>query len=152
MLVYRVCKNIEFKKILNENNFNNIGNYFTKTNLNTHNYDEKYKYLHFFKDKESIFYLRTLKDRYLCIYDIPEEILSKYIGTGYYWDFINYKDLNDVVEYAIENEAIDISFLKQVAYIKCDIEYEDYLDDNELIDYVDVIYSFMDNKKRILKK
>ena len=78
MLVYRICKKSELERIFEDNNFTNVGYNFPVSDLNTHNYTENSKYLHFFLKKESIFYLRTLKDRYICIYDIPEDILNRY--------------------------------------------------------------------------
>lgn len=152
MIVYRVCKNEELQIIFKDNGFTNVGYNFNDSNLNTHQYSKNNKYLHFFLNKDSIFYLRTLKDRYICIYDIPEEILNKYEGMGYYWDYINYKTLNEVVEYAIEISNIRMEYLKQVSYIKQDLDYEALLEDCDLSEYVDVIYNRMNEKRFLLKK
>lgn len=152
MLVYRICKKTEIEKIFIDNNFANVGYNFSISNLNNHNYNENCKYLHFFPQKGFIFYLGTLKDRYICIYDIPEDILNRCKGIGYYWNFINYSTLNEVTEYAIENYAVDLEFLKQVGYIKKDIEFEDYLDDYDLSNFIDIIYTSTDDKKLVLKK
>ena len=78
MLVYRICKKSELERIFEDTNFTSVGYNFPVFDLNIHNYTENSKYLHFFLKKESIFYLRTLKDRYICIYDIPEDILNRY--------------------------------------------------------------------------
>lgn len=152
MIVYRICKRTELQKIFEYNNFTNVGYNFSILDLNTHNYNKNSKYLHFFKNKESIFYLRTLKDRYICVYDIPEDILNRYKGIGYYLDYINYRILNEVTEYAIENNVIDLKFLKQVGYIKRDIEFEEYLDDCDLTDFIEIIYTCTGDKKLVLKK
>lgn len=57
-----------------------------------------------------------------------------------------------MIEYAIENYAVDLEFLKQVGYIKKDIEFEDYLDDDDLSNFIDIIYTSTDDKKLVLKK
>lgn len=152
MIVYRICKKEELQKVIEDNNFTNTGYNFSVSDLNTHNYNKNSKYLHFFLNKESIFYLRTLKDRYICVYDIPEDILNRYKGIGYYWDYINYRTLNKVTEYAIENKVIDLKFLKQVSYIKRDIDFEEYLDDYEMRNFIEIIYNCIEDKKLVLKK
>lgn len=152
MIVYRICKMAELKKIFEDNNFTNVGYNFSNSDLNTHNYNKSSKYLHFFLNKDSIFYLRTLKDRFICVYDIPEYILNRYKGIGYYWDYINYRTLNEVIEYAIENNVIDLKFLKRVSYIKCDVEFEEYLVDNNMTNFTEIIYTCVDDKKLVLKK
>ena len=152
MVVYRVCKKEELKKILEDNSFRNIGYNFFDSNLNTHKYNINSKYLHFFLNKDSILYLRTLKDRYICIYDIPEDILKQSEGIGYYWDYINYRVLNEVTEYAVESSNIKMIYLKQVSYIKKDIDDEEFLDDYDLSEYVDTIYNSVEGKRLLLKK
>ena len=67
MLVYRICKKDEIDNILNNKSFVNVGNNYNYSCINNHNYNENKKYLHFFLNLDSILYLRTLKDRYLCI-------------------------------------------------------------------------------------
>ena len=117
MLVYRICKKDEIEKIFKEKSFENIGRYFQiNSSLNNHNYEDVYRYMHFFDDKVNILYL-NLSNHYLCTYDIPEDILCKYVGIGYYWDFEFLEHLENVKEYAVKSEEMDISFLKQVDYI-----------------------------------
>lgn len=144
MIVYRVCNKEEIENIFKDNSFINIGHSFIKSNLNTHNYNEKIKYLHFFANINNIFYLRTLKDRYLCTYDIPCDILNNYQGIGYYLDYINYRELNEVIEYAVCNNVIELSYLKEISYIKENIDYEDFIED-----YLERIYT-NNIKRRVL--
>lgn len=151
MIVYRICKKEEIQEIFRDNSFTNVGSYSCDSNLNTHHYDKNNKYLHFFLNKDSIFYLRTLKDRYICVYDMPEDILEQYKGIGYYWDYINYKNLNEVIEYAVEISNIKMAYLKQIGYIKQDLDYEDFLEDDVLMGYVDVIYNNISEKRLVLK-
>lgn len=152
MIVYRICKKEELEKIFMDNSFLNVGYKFDISNLNTHQYNKNSRYLHFFLDKDSMFYLRTLKDRYVCIYDIPCDILKKYEGIGYYYDYINYSNLNEVIECAVETSNIKIDYLKQVSYIKKDIDYEDLIDDYDLSEFVDAIYNSVDEKRLVLEK
>lgn len=138
MIVYRVCKKIEIDKIFEDNNFQNVGSNYCGTTINDHKYDKDSKFLHFFPNKDSILFLKTLKDRYFCVYDIPDEILNENMGTGYYLDFINYRDMKEVVEYAISTDIITIDNLKQIYYIKNEIDYEDLLD-NDIDSFIDII-------------
>ena len=77
MLVYRVCSKEEIDKLFQNRDIKDIGNYCTKTDVNNHEYEENSKYIHFFKEKSSIFHF-LLRERYICEYDIPDEILAKY--------------------------------------------------------------------------
>ena len=77
MLVYRVCSGAEIIKLFNDGNFSNVGNFFKKNTLNTHDYKSDKKYLHFFQNIESVIYVET-KGKFLCTYDIPNEMLEKY--------------------------------------------------------------------------
>ena len=89
MVVYRLCNEKEYNEIINSKNFNNVGKKFVSDNkLNTYNYDNNKLYIHFFKNFESIFYLTTTKGYYICIYDIPNDILNENKSTGFYLDKI----------------------------------------------------------------
>lgn len=145
MIVYRVCKKIEIDKIFEDNNFQNVGSNYCGTTINDHKYDKDSKFLHFFPNKDSILFLKTLKDRYFCVYDIPDEILNENMGTGYYLDFINYRDMKEVVEYAISTNIITIDNLKQIYYIKNEIDYEDLLD-NDIDSFINIIYDKSDEE------
>ena len=83
MKVYRVCDKEEIDKILSGVDFKDIGapgiRYKKEPgeiDLNTHIYDENEMYMHFFPDFKDLFYLNLEEGRYICLYDIPEEILE----------------------------------------------------------------------------
>lgn len=154
MLVYRICSKQEIEQILNYNEFTAIGNYgLTYLNNNKNKNNHMYKldklYLHFFKNKDSIFYMDTSEDRFICTYDIPEDILKTGMGTGKYPNYFNFNHLINVCEYAIESSLISFEYLLKVERIKEYIDIEDYMYDNELSEFVDAIY---DKKTKTLKK
>lgn len=81
MKVYRLCRQNEIDEILQNKSFQNVGNFCSEDKTkNTHQYNANKKYLHFFRDKSSLLYLNTLKNRYICTLDIPEYILNSKIG------------------------------------------------------------------------
>ena len=147
MIVYRVCKKDEIDNILNNKSFVNVGNNYNYSCINNHNYNENKKYLHFFLNLDSILYLRTLKDRYLCIYDIDDNILNKNEGLGYYLNYISYSTLDEVIEFRLENKEINFNNLKQVYYINNYIDYEDMLYDFDISKFTDIIYNVGEKKK-----
>lgn len=51
MLVYRGCRKEELVKLFDKYDMNDIGNYFSITEVNNHNYELNQKYLHFLKKK-----------------------------------------------------------------------------------------------------
>jgi len=133
MKVYRLCRKEEIDDILSSQNFSNVGHFCTEDiNKNTHKYDTNKKYLHFFYDKSSLLYLNTLRGRYICTYDIPNEILKTHVGFGKYWGFINYSNLNTVKEYAIECDLLKFEYLVKVDKIMREISYDDYLENSSL--------------------
>ena len=126
MLVYRICDKREIFNILRDESFINVGNVFTsEEKINTHTYQDNEKYMHFFSDFDSVFYLNTFKNNFICTYDIPESLLKTNLGLGFYYDRVNYKVLEAVCEYAINHNEINISYLKKIDQI---IDYLDYLD------------------------
>lgn len=96
MVVYRLCKDDEYFDIFEYRDFSNLGGYFTPSTLNTHKYLEHTNYMHFFADKSSLFYLSLNQGKYVCIYDIPDEILVLGDGVGYYMDYINFRNMDEV--------------------------------------------------------
>lgn len=151
MLVYRVCRKEEILKLFDKYDMNDIGNYFSITEVNNHHYEPNQKYLHFFKDKDSILHF-LLKDKYLCIYDIPEDILKQYEGIGYYLDYFKFAVKIEVDEYAIKCHELSFDYLEKVYYINEEIDLDDYLDDSELTNFLDCIYEKEKGKILILKK
>ena len=149
MLVYRVCKEDEIKKILDEKSFKNVGSkYKIIRKISTHKYDQDKKYLHFFHDYDSLFYLATSEKHYICTYDIPELILKQFEGLGYYYDRIYLEKLESVDEFAIPIEKIDFSYLKKVDKIRKNINFEDYVLGN-YIDNLQTIYNKNSMKTKI---
>ena len=88
MKVYRYLSDEELKHILKNEN-NQIGaSYSSKLACNNHKYRSGVKYLHFFKHKDSIKYLKSqmkfIRPYYICEFKIPLKVLSKGVGKGYY--------------------------------------------------------------------
>ena len=150
MIVYRISKFEEVNKIIENESLDNIGKYFEESKISTHKYIKK-PYLHFFHNLDSIFYLRTLKDRYLCIYDIPEEVLENNVGLGYYLDYFNLRGKRKVKEYAICLEDLKYEYLKEINYIKEYIDIDDYFYHDDLIDKLVPVYKQDNHKKLTLK-
>lgn len=90
MLVYRYLNDRELRAILCDFK-DHIGSYFNHGDklANTHKYQINTRYLHFFKNKSAIEYIKTYhtkdnRDFYICTFDIPKEILAKGVGKGTY--------------------------------------------------------------------
>lgn len=131
MIVYRICNEYEIKEIMKSKSFSNIGNNYTNDKKkNTHNYLQNKKYVHFFKDLSSIYYLNVTKGYYICTYDIPDVLLEENEGIGFYLDREFFKRLEEVCEYAITNDQILFNYLIKVEKINNYIDYEDYIYDN----------------------
>ena len=146
MVVYRLCKVGEVNKLLDSEDLESVaipGKVFIdkqqEKNVNSHNYNFKVSYLHFFKDLSSIFYFYT-EDKYICTYDIPDDKLEKYQGEGFYWDYRNFSKMEAVKEYAIPSFELSFSYLKRIDKIKEFINYEDYLFDPSLSEELETIY------------
>lgn len=146
MLVYRVCSSEEIIKLFNDGNFSNIGNYFNENKLNTHNYNSDKKYLHFFQNIENVIYVET-KGRFLCTYDIPNEILEKYKGFGNYLDSFNFSSLVSILEYAIEVDEMDFEYLESIDRINSCLEFEDCLENMNFTNFTDPVYKKESKKK-----
>ena len=149
MVVYRLCNELEFQKILNTMSFNDIGSlYSDNSKLNNHKYQANQKYLHFFKDYNSLFYLCLKPGSYICTYDIPDNLLEKYVGIGQYLDIIFMRKLENAIEYAIPNDEILFDYLKRIDKVSKYIDYEEYLDG----DYKSSLETLYDKQSKILSK
>lgn len=149
-VVYRVCNSVEVDKILSNGDFAKIGNiynFFNFPKVNNHRYEEKQPYLHFFKELDSISYLKELKGNYLCIYNIPMEILNRYKGIGYYRDLMDDYDFYELEEYAIKSKELLFEYLENILYINREIDFY-FLSDNNLKNFTEIIY---DIKKPFVK-
>ena len=141
MQVYRLCSEYEINIILNTHDFSKISHFFYPSpKMNNHKYQPHQRYLHFFQKLSDILYQDTTSDKILCTYNIPDEILNKYIGLGYYFDYINYNNLQFVTEYAIPNVEINFPYLEKVERLKRNIDYEDFLNDENLMTLTTTIY------------
>ena len=90
MKVYRYLNDRELRAILCDFK-DHIGSYFNHGDklANTHNYKINTRYLHFFKNKSAIKYIKQyhindFREFYICTFDIPKEILLKGVGKGTY--------------------------------------------------------------------
>ena len=150
MRVFRLCREEEIQQILDKKSFENVGNYCTSGKKNSHTYDETKKYLHFFKKKSDLLYLNTLKDRFICVYNIPETVLLKHFGYGKYLDYIQFETLNDVEEFAIPCENIQFDYLESINKIIKDIDFEDMFENPKLKGYLKEVYNSENNYEKII--
>ncbi len=152
MLVYRICDKEEVKKIINGISFDDIGNCFTvNSDLNTHQYKSDIRYLHFFKNYDSVFYLNVTNGYYICTYNIPEEILDLYSGIGLYRDRLFFKSLEEVPEYAVPSNEIKSNYLERIDKVTDYIDFEDYVYGN-YVDNLITIYHYNQSREKVYKK
>ncbi len=95
--------------------------------------------MHFFEDINSILYLDTSAGRYVCTYNVPADILKKCEGYGNYWDYISFKFLCIVKEFAIPSYLLQFEYLENVDLLTSSIDYEDLLD-NKIINLTKRLY------------
>ena len=141
MEVFRLCREDEIQQILDNQSFDKVGNFCRNSEKNSHLYNEEIKYMHFFKKKSDLLYLNTLKGRFICIYNIPRELLSKHFGYGKYLDYIEFSTLNKVEEFAIPSENMRFEYLKSVNKIIKDIDFEDMYETPKLTDFIKETYN-----------
>ena len=150
MLVYRVCQEKEINEIMESKSFDTVGRHYTVNDrVNTHCYRDDKKYLHFFKDRDSIFYCNTSSGNYVCTYDIPDEILLESKGKGYFLDRFAFKHVQEAEEYAIVTDNLSFDYLAKVELIKESMDIEDLLFD-EMDDKLMTVYE--KEKSKTLKK
>lgn len=145
MKVFRLCRENEVKQILDTKSFEYIGNYCRNSEKNSHIYNENIKYLHFFKNKSDLLYLNTLTNRFICVYNIPKEILSMYSGYGKYRDYIRFITLNKVEEFAVPSSIIKFDYLSSISKIVKDIDFEDMCENPNLSGFIQQIYNEANN-------
>ncbi|MBE5757341.1 MAG: hypothetical protein E7345_00205 [Clostridiales bacterium] len=141
MIVYRLCREDEIQKILRNLSFEGVGYYCRNNEKNSHTYNEDIKYMHFFKNKTDLLYLNTLMGRFICVYDIPEELLLKHFGYGKYYDYIRFATLKDVEEFAIPSDNIRFNYLQSINKIIKDIDYEEMYEKFDLREFLQEIYN-----------
>ena len=85
MKVYRIANRLEIDKFLENKTFSNVGSTFNETcKNNSHHYKKNTFYMHFFDSKDDIFYFNSPLKRFLCTYNIPDEVTNGYLGLGKY--------------------------------------------------------------------
>jgi len=149
MIVYRLCKEDEYSAIFKNSDFSNLGNSFKPWVLNTHKYIEGIKYMHFFAAKDSLFYLSLNQGKYVCIYDIPDDILVMGDGFGYYMDYINFRNMDKVREFALPSLMVRFEYLRTVLKINREIDIEDIENGEDVYSFVETVY---DRGKRLKLK
>lgn len=150
MEVYRICSDWEISTILKSKSTSEVGSTFiNNTKINTFDYNPTTKYLHFFQKYEDIFYLDCRGCENICTYDIPEEILAQSQGIGFYYDRINFRHIDEAIEFAVDVNLLDFSYLKRVDKITSILLFEDYLE-GDIQEYLKNIYDA--NKFKILRK
>lgn len=151
MNVYRLCNESEINEILNTKSFINTGKICNNNvKLNNHKYKSNQRYLHFFRNKDSLFYLNLKQGTYICIYDIPIELLEKYNGIGYYLDILFMEKLEGITEYAIPSDEIVFNYLQKVDKVINYIDFEDSFNFNYK-NKLETVYDIT-QKIKILKK
>lgn len=149
MRVYRLCNKDEVESILKNRNFENVGhrckNDITK---NTHQYRQDINYMHFFEKVTSLLYLYPAKGKMICVYDIPDEILISSIGRGLYLDFIDFEDMQEANEYAIESDKVKFGYLKKIYIINQDLDFDYVPETDELYDGLSAVYDFQTLKAK----
>ncbi|MBE5738986.1 MAG: hypothetical protein E7354_04595 [Clostridiales bacterium] len=147
MNAFRLCDEAEVKSILDSHSFEGLGKPFEQNpKLNNHKYEDNRRYLHFFKDLGSIFYLYPDTGKYICTYDFPQEILEGSMGQGKYLDYFFFRNLQLVGEYAIPEDLLKFSHLISISLINKGLEVEDYIEDSSLNSFVTNIYDARENQ------
>ena len=150
MQVFRLCNKEEIENILSSRNFRNIGHACkVDSRKNTHQYVSNKKYMHFFSHETGILHMLPSKGKYICVYNIPDDILKKSEGIGHYYDFINFKSIQKIPEYAIENEEIRFNYLDKIYIIEHDLDFDYYPSSNEISSNISCIYDFALLKEKL---
>lgn len=141
MEVFRLCDTDEMEYILKNRSFVNVGQELQiDSSKNTHKYVKGRKYMHFFDNEMSLLYLSLLKGKYICVYNIPDELLSESKGKGFYRDFISYSNLCELTEYAIYSDKIKFEYLSRIYRINEEIDFDYFPETDEIYDCLSTIY------------
>ncbi len=141
MIVYRLCRSGEMESILKNKNFDGVGKLFEMdAKKNNHKYLLGKKYLHFFKSKESLLYLNLSANRYICTYNIPNQLLIQNAGIGKYLDYKYFEKLQEIEEFAIDTRLLKFEYLIEADKITDFIDYEDFFADSSLKGFIQTCY------------
>lgn len=152
MIVYRVCHIDELDELI-KGNFEELGKEYSREimkDTNTHMYHDGIKYLHFFERIESIMYLRRVNGFYLCYYDIPEDLLDKGKGEGFYVKLDTMDRLVNVGEFAIPTSDLSMNNLIKIDRINSRIDLDDYIENPDLTRFMQEMYT-VDKDKKLVK-
>lgn len=149
MKLYRLCNKTEVELIFKERNFINVGHECYDNHTCTHRYKYGINYMHFFDNEINLLYMNPSKEKYVCIYNVPVEILENSLGKGMYLDFINLKNIEKVDEYAIESEKIRFEYLKMVYSINNMVDFDYVPDKDEIYSYFNILYDFNEIKLKM---
>lgn len=150
MKVFRLCNKEEIDKINKCADFNLLGKSYQEDSVkNTHKYDREKRYMHFFKDEISVLFLSPRKGKFICEYDIPDDILKESEGYGNYADFVNFAKILRVPEYAIPSEKMKKEFLKRVYLIKEDLDFDYFPKREEIARRLLCVFDFSKTRKEV---
>lgn len=141
MKVYRLCGFEEIDKILKCKNFSQVGsNFVIDDKKSTHRYDTSKKFLHFAEHRIDLLFHYLKKNKFICTYEIPDEILSEHFGYGKYLDYVKFKTLENIREYAIPTDLLKFEFLTEVDKIVQPIDYEEVWDNPSMKGFLEKFY------------
>ncbi|MDE5539154.1 MAG: hypothetical protein K2J20_01560, partial [Bacilli bacterium] len=147
--IYRACSREEVDYLLDNGDIKEMGSFCCYLGCNSHKAEIGCKYLYFFLSKKAILYMCPEEGMCVCTYDIPEDVLAKYEGVGYYSDYIRGTLIISVKEFAVKSEEMKFEYLKKAELLLKDIDYRDFDDDGGIKnDLVSTIYE----AKPLLKK
>lgn len=128
MKVYRLLSEKELKLIKNGET-QKLGHIFFGAGAsNNHKYKDGVRYIHFFKNKHSINYIKGERmamdnsPHYICEFDIPFFTLLGCMGKGEYLELDSYEYIG-FIEYALEADKFNPNWLKSIT--KVDNKYVD---------------------------
>lgn len=123
MLVYRVCFKEEADYILNNLAFKDVGGTYYSSEFNNHVLDGHSNYMFFYPEKPFILYRCPPVLSYICTYDIPDSILAKCEGIGYYYIYRSKRI--DIKEYAIESKKMKFEYLQKIEILLTELNFCD---------------------------
>lgn len=136
MYLYRVCSREEYDIIERDKSFQNVGTrgeFFLLLNkdqdLSSHNYNFNNKYLHFYEDRDNIFFRGLEKGKIIYVLDIDDKRLEGKEGFGNYFDYSKMHTEN-ILEYALEVDSLSYNDICLVQEITEDISLSEVLYDD----------------------
>ena len=138
MKLYRIGNSEEKDIIMDNKSFLDVGKYFHDHKMNTFHYGDS-RYMHFFSSKEHLIVFGISPERYIFTYEIPDEVVSKFQGIGYYYHPYDFNYLNSVEEYAIPSELVCFDYLESIEYISKEFCYANCLE--ELTSFLTEVYA-----------